>query len=107
MNTLKNLREKNKISLSELSNATRIALSTLSHVERGKRKPTFHQLVSLSKFFNVPISDLTDDPLFIENTAFELNEVSPKVKILIEYCDYLTDDKIDVMIQLAKCLKDL
>lgn len=64
---LKELRQRNDTTLSELSAATGISTSTLSRLESGLRRPTLELLLPLARVHGVPIDELvgappTDDP---------------------------------------------
>ncbi|MBO5485021.1 MAG: helix-turn-helix transcriptional regulator [Lachnospiraceae bacterium] len=51
-------REKQGISLEQLSKMTGISRSTLNNIENGKTDPSFPQLEKIAKFFNCKIGDI-------------------------------------------------
>ena len=55
MNRIKELRTAKNLTLKKLSYYTQIPISTLNSYEKGERNPKINNLISLSKFFNVPI----------------------------------------------------
>lgn len=59
---LRALRLERNTTLSELSEATGISLSTLSRLESGQRRPTLEQLLPLARAHRVPLDDLVDAP---------------------------------------------
>ncbi|MFJ3709875.1 helix-turn-helix domain-containing protein [Streptomyces sp. NPDC090053] len=60
---LRALRQDRGITLAQLSEMTRISLSTLSRLESGRRKPTLELLLPLAKTFGVQLDELVDAPL--------------------------------------------
>jgi transcriptional regulator with XRE-family HTH domain len=59
---LRALRRQREITLSGLSGATGISVSTLSRLESGQRRPTLELLLPLSRAYGVPIDDLVGAP---------------------------------------------
>ena len=57
-NKIKNLREENKLTLSELSDELEINVSLLANFESGFSKVPIDVLIKISKYFNVSIDDL-------------------------------------------------
>ena len=59
---LRELRERRKITLAQLSEATGISVSTLSRLESGSRKPTLELLLPLARVHRVALDELVDAP---------------------------------------------
>ncbi len=63
---LRALRRRQEITLTDLSAATGISVSTLSRLEAGQRKPTLELLLPIARAHRIPIDDLvgtaTADP---------------------------------------------
>ncbi|MEE6274115.1 helix-turn-helix domain-containing protein [Georgenia wangjunii] len=59
---LRALRTDRELTLSELSTATGISVSTLSRLESGGRRPTLELLLPLARTYAVPIDELVDAP---------------------------------------------
>jgi transcriptional regulator with XRE-family HTH domain len=59
---LRALRRKQEITLTELSEATGISVSTLSRLESGARRPTLELLLPLARTFGVTLDELVDAP---------------------------------------------
>jgi transcriptional regulator with XRE-family HTH domain len=59
---LRELRERRKFTLAQLSEATGISVSTLSRLESGSRKPTLELLLPLARVHQVPLDELVDAP---------------------------------------------
>lgn len=57
--TIKNLREKKKLTLREVAEALNIDISMLGKIEKNSRKPTKAHIEKFSTFFNVNSKDLT------------------------------------------------
>ena len=66
MNRLKELRQKNNLTLKELGQKIGMANNTLSQYETGKREPKLETWNKLAEYFSVPTSYLmgTDDLKF-------------------------------------------
>ncbi|WP_331770013.1 helix-turn-helix domain-containing protein (plasmid) [Embleya sp. NBC_00888] len=56
---LRTVRERHGATLTDVSRATGISLSTLSRFENGRRKPTLDALLSLAKTYGVTLDELT------------------------------------------------
>ena len=54
MNRIKELREKNNLTLKELGQKTGMVNNTLSQYETGKREPKLETWNKLAEYFNVP-----------------------------------------------------
>ncbi|MEV0947182.1 XRE family transcriptional regulator [Rhodococcus sp. NPDC049939] len=59
---LKALRRQRGATLSQLSDATGISVSTLSRLESGQRKPTLELMLLLARVHQVPLDELVDAP---------------------------------------------
>lgn len=59
---LRALRQQRDTTLTALSGATGISVSTLSRLESGARKPTLELLLPLAKAFGVTLDELVDAP---------------------------------------------
>ncbi len=58
MIVLRQIRKSRKISLEELSAATGVGISTLSHLERGNSDPKLGTLIKCARFLRVQVGDL-------------------------------------------------
>lgn len=59
---LRALRERQELTLADLSAQTGISVSTLSRLESGQRKPTLELLLPLARAHRVPLDELVDAP---------------------------------------------
>jgi transcriptional regulator with XRE-family HTH domain len=59
---LRELRRRRGTTLTQLSQATGISLSTLSRLESGQRRPTLELLLPLARAYDVPLDDLVGGP---------------------------------------------
>jgi transcriptional regulator with XRE-family HTH domain len=59
---LRALRQERGATLTELSEATGISVSTLSRLESGQRRPTLELLLPLARAHQVPLDELVDAP---------------------------------------------
>jgi transcriptional regulator with XRE-family HTH domain len=59
---LRALRQEQDMTLSELSAATDISVSTLSRLESGQRRPNLELLLPLARAYQVPLDELVGAP---------------------------------------------
>ncbi|GAA2619815.1 XRE family transcriptional regulator [Dactylosporangium fulvum] len=59
---LRRLRQQRGTTLTDLSSATGISVSTLSRLESGQRRPTLELLLPLARAHQVPLDELVDAP---------------------------------------------
>ena len=59
---LRSLRQRRKVTLAALAEATGISVSTLSRLESGQRRPNLEQLLPLARAHGVPLDDLVGAP---------------------------------------------
>jgi transcriptional regulator with XRE-family HTH domain len=59
---LKRLRERRRMTLTDVATTTGISKSTLSRLETGHRRPTLELLLALSQAYRVPLDDLVAAP---------------------------------------------
>lgn len=59
---LRALRLRREMTLSDVTEKTRISMSTLSRLESGGRRPTLEQLLPLARAFGVTLDELVDAP---------------------------------------------
>ena len=59
---LRALRQRRKVTLAALAEATGISVSTLSRLESGQRRPNLDQLLPLARAHGVPLDDLVGAP---------------------------------------------
>jgi transcriptional regulator with XRE-family HTH domain len=59
---LRAVRQSRSMTLAEVSDATGIAVSTLSRLESGNRRPSLDLLLPLAKIYRVPLDDLVGAP---------------------------------------------
>jgi transcriptional regulator with XRE-family HTH domain len=59
---LRAIRESRKLTLSSVSDATGISISTLSRLESGARRAQLELLLPLARLYRLPLDDLVDAP---------------------------------------------
>lgn len=74
MNRIKELREKRKISLREMSKETNIPNNTLSQYENGHREPKLERWQKLADYFGVPVPYLQGTQAIKVPTLYVLTE---------------------------------
>ena len=111
MNRIKQLREENNWTQSELSKKMNCAMSSIAMYEKEERKPSLEVLVKLSEIFNCSIdyllgktdirnSEQHEDPLGLAKIGFSMKDYNPptetqkeQIKSLIEVI--MKDNKKD------------
>ena len=112
MNRLKELRQKNNLTLKELGQKVGMANNTLSQYETGKREPKLETWNKLAKYFNVPTSylmGLSDDvdgwDEWAKNTGYSVKQIKDEIKRLIE--TKRLDGSADIQYQIDQAVKSL
>ena len=60
MNKIRDIRRSKYLTLQQVSNITKLSVSTISAAERGISNPTIKTLTLISKVLNVSIQELLD-----------------------------------------------
>ncbi len=81
---IKNLRKKQHLSQSELSEKLGLSQTTVAHYESGTRQPTIETLIKLSHLFQVTIDDLVGNYFRSEN-SIEINGVDEVIEKLVGF----------------------
>lgn len=112
MNRLRELRQKNNLTLKELGQKTGMANNTLSQYETGKREPKLETWNKLAEYFNVPTSylmGLSDDVEgwneWAKNTGYSVKQIKNEIQRLVE--TKRLDSSIDVQHQIDQAVKSL
>ena len=112
MNRLRELRQKNNLTLKELGQKTGMANNTLSQYETGKREPKLETWNKLAEYFNVPTSylmGLSDDiegwNEWAKNTGYSVKQIKDEIKRLIE--TKRLDSSTDIQYQIDQAVKSL
>ena len=112
MNRLKELRQKNNLTLKELGQKIGMANNTLSQYETGKREPKLETWNKLAEYFNVPTSylmGLSDDvngwKEWAENTGYSVKQIKDEIQRLIK--TKRLDSSADIQYQIGQAVKSL
>lgn len=112
MNRLKELRQKNNLTLKELGQKIGMANNTLSQYETGKREPKIETWNKLAEYFNVPTSylmGLSDDvngwKEWAENTGYSVKQIKDEIQRLIK--TKRLDSSADIQYQIGQAVKSL
>ena len=112
MNRLKELRQKNNLTLKELGQKVGMANNTLSQYETGKREPKLETWNKLAEYFNVPTSylmGLSDDvngwKEWAENTGYSVKQIKDEIQRLIK--TKRLDSSADIQYQIDQAVKSL
>ena len=62
MNALQTLRKNNSMTASAMSSSLNMKYSTYCNIEKNRDELSLDQLLAIATTFNVPLSDLIDDP---------------------------------------------
>ena len=112
MNRLKELRQKNNLTLKELGQKVGMANNTLSQYETGKREPKLETWNKLAEYFNVPTSylmGLSDDvngwKEWAENTGYSVKQIKDEIQRLVE--TKRLDSSANIQYQIGQAVKSL
>ena len=105
MNNLKGLRYKKRVSLTDIANATGIALSTLSRIESGDRNFTIAQRIQLCEYFGCDEDTLLGlKEVEVDNTIIKYVETSIFKKVVSLLMD-MNDAELNEISQYAEFVK--
>lgn len=111
-NRIKELREKNNLTLRGLGDKVNMSSSRISQYETGKREPKLETWNKLAEYFNVPTSylmGLSDDVEgwneWAKNTGYSVKQIKNEIKRLIE--TKRLDSSTDVQHQIDQAVKSL
>lgn len=112
MNRLKELRQKNNLTLKELGQKIGMANNTLSQYETGKREPKLETWNKLAEYFNVPTSylmGLSDDvngwKEWAKSTGYSVKQIKDEIKRLVE--TKRLDSSANIQYQIDQAVKSL
>lgn len=112
MNRLKELRQKNNLTLKELGQKIGMANNTLSQYETGKREPKLETWNKLAEYFNVPTSylmGLSDDvngwKEWAKNTGYSVKQIKDEIQRLIK--TKRLDSSANIQYQIGQAVKSL
>lgn len=112
MNRIKELREKNNLTLRGLGKEINMSSSRISQYETGKREPKLETWNKLAEYFNVPTSylmGLSDDvngwKEWAENTGYSVKQIKDEIQRLIK--TKRLDGSADVQYQIDQAVKSL
>ena len=111
-NRIKELREKNNLTLRGLGDKINMSSSRISQYETGKREHTRSRVNKLAEYFNVPTSylmGLSDDvngwKEWAENTGYSVKQIKDEIKRLVE--TKRLDSSADIQYQIGQAVKSL
>ncbi len=112
MNRLKELRQKNNLTLKELGQKVGMANNTLSQYETGKREPKLETWNKLAEYFKVPTSylmGLSDDiegwDEWAKNTGYSVKQIKDEIQRLIK--TKRLDSSANIQHQIGQAVKSL
>lgn len=112
MNRLKELREKNNLTLRALGQEVNMSSSRLSQYETGKREPKIETWDKLAMFFQVPPSylmglsnDINGWDEWAKNTGYSVEQIKKEVQRLIE--TKRLDSSTNIQHQIDQAVKSL
>ncbi|MBT6054992.1 MAG: helix-turn-helix transcriptional regulator [Planctomycetaceae bacterium] len=99
---LKEIRKTNGVSSEKLAQALGVSRPTISHWERGKSDPTPENLVLISKYFNLHVSEFQESE---ENHEVKRGEISKKTLSILRMVAVHQDESLDSLLEkIAKAL---
>ena len=112
MNRIKELREKNSLTLRGLGKEINMSSSRISQYETKKREPKLETWNKLAEYFNVPTSylmGLSDDvngwKEWAENTGYSVKQIKDEIQRLIK--TKRLDSSADIQYQIGQAVKSL
>lgn len=112
MNRIKELREKNSLTLRGLGKEINMSSSRISQYETGKREPKLETWNKLAEYFNVPTSylmGLSDDvngwKEWAENTGYSVKQIKDEIQRLIK--TKRLDSSTNIQHQIDQAVKSL
>lgn len=112
MNRIKELREKNSLTLRGLGKEINMSSSRISQYETGKREPKLETWNKLAEYFNVPTSylmGLSDDvngwKEWAENTGYSVKQIKDEIQRLVE--TKRLDSSTNIQHQIDQAVKSL
>ena len=99
--TIKELRQKNNITQSQLADILNVSPSSITMYENGRRLPDITTIIHIAKYFNVSVdylignSDIPNTNILAESDIFKLinNLSQEKIEILRSFINILTNDE--------------
>lgn len=111
-NRIKELREKNNLTLRGLGDKVNMSSSRISQYETGKREPKLETWNKLAEYFNVPTSylmGLSDDvngwKEWAKSTGYSVKQIKDEIKRLVE--TKRLDSSADIQYQIDQAVKSL
>ena len=112
MNRIKELREKNSLTLRGLGKEINMSSSRISQYETGKREPKLETWNKLAEYFKVPTSylmDLSDDiegwDEWAKNTGYSVKQIKDEIQRLIK--TKRLDSSANIQHQIGQAVKSL
>lgn len=112
MNRIKELREKNNLTLRGLGKEINMSSSRISQYETGKREPKLETWNKLAEYFNVPTSylmGLSDDvngwKEWAENTGYSVKQIKDEIQRLIK--TKRLDSSANIQYQIDQAVRSL
>ena len=102
---LKRLRQMNHLTQQQIADLININRGSYSNWEKGKREPSFNNLVKLAEFFNVSVDKLLDVKIEDNQTAIGMFELLEEY--LDDQCDNISFLESDYRAGYEQALEDV
>lgn len=91
-NELRRLRKHRRLTLAEVGKATRLSVSFLSDMERGRTKPSLDTLEKLATYYQMSVNDI------LKETGFETTVYPPGYEEFLEEVGGSVDGQMEDLI---------
>jgi len=96
---IKHCRESMGMSQGKLAKTSGLAQSSISYIESGNKRPNIETISALAKALDVPLSFLIDNEQIDDS-------LPPNIAELVKITSLLSEERIDLLVKLAKGLLD-
>ena len=87
-NRVQRLRKRNYLTIEKLADEAHISKGTINHLESGQGNITLEKLYCVCKHFNIPMSQLLDEPVEVQEIK-DLHDVNRQIEAIYARLDHI------------------